>query len=158
MSRFAQVIGPAAVVLTLAWGASVSLGSGSSSVSDVVLAPNKVYDDLPRITVAFTTSVQARTGTRYFAVLDSLGPPSAMTPGCSPSSQFNEVGVRGGVAKRVAIVLKPEPLLGDAFCPGPSQIRVIEQLSSPRGVISGKATTKTSVLLAKSPFRIYREP
>lgn len=106
--------------------------------------------------VGFRTPRAAPTGYRYFAFWQTLTPRSLLPDGCSPSSNIDVVGVRGGANKLVVVLLKPEFIFGDAFCPGPSDVAVFLQRANRSGRVADSATKRTYRQVAKLRFRVFR--
>ena len=75
-------------------------------VTAVSVSSSPVYEDLPSIRVKFRTARVASPGRRYFAWLQSDGTKNPSE--CSPASNIDIVGVRGGARRRVALTLRPD--------------------------------------------------
>jgi hypothetical protein len=76
--------------------------------------------------------------------------------GCSPMSNINVKGHSGGTNVAVRFVLHPEPLFGDAFCPGPSRLVIFTQHSGPNATIAESANGRTFHAVAEVRFRVLR--
>ncbi len=159
MRRLFTIACSIVAVAPLAVSSAARLAAGANRpITNVSISPTPVYDDLPKISVRFTTALSAPHGTRYFARYQAIGPVSKMTPGCSPVSLIDEVGVVGGVGKTVAITLRPEPIFGDSFCRGLATLEISEQLAGVNGQMRENATGKTLRVLATMQFRVFGAP
>lgn len=106
----------------------------ASPVTGLRVAPNPFYSDEPRMRVTFTTAAPAPAGKRYFVYWNTEAPRSTLPDNCSPASDLpDQIGAKGGTRATVRMTVKPEPLFGDAFCPGPSTVRVLLKTASPSG-------------------------
>jgi hypothetical protein len=139
-------------------GATALIGTSQARSTAIVTAvsvsPSPVYEDLPSIRVKFRTAQAAPPGKRYFAWLQLDGTKSPSD--CSPASNIDVVGVRGGANRTVAIKLRPEPMFGASFCPGPARIDIFMQRAGADGRIRGSRATYRR--MATYRLRIYRAP
>lgn len=108
------------------------------------------------MTVTFTAPVTTTAGRKFYARWQTLAPHSTLPAGCSPSSSFNPLGRLARAGQKITLRLAVEASLGDAFCPGPSQVLVFTQLSGPGGFVSKEATRATYRQFADYRFRVFR--
>jgi hypothetical protein len=139
-------------------GATALIGTSQARSTAIVTAvsvsPSPVYDDLPSIRVKFRTAQAAPPRRRYFAWLQSDG--TRNPSDCSPASNIDVVGVRGGANRTVALTLRPDRWFGASFCPGPAHIDIFTQRAGANGRIRGSQATY--MRMATYRLRIYRAP
>ena len=136
--------------------ASASAQPVAGPVTGVKVSPSPFFSDEPLMRVTFRARRPAPAGYLYFVAWYTLARPSTPSAGCSLTSKIDALGHKGGFNVRVNVVLSPEPLFGDAFCPGPSELRIFTQLATAKRKMSPKATRRTYHRVATLTFRVLR--
>lgn len=137
---------------------SSALASGPAGfypVSMVAIQPTPFHMDEPVMRVSFHATVPAPSGYRYFAFWQTQAPKSTLPEGCSPSSAMTVKGALGGTGSTV-LTLKPEPVFGDAFCPGRSTLAIVLQRAKENGRVAGGADASTVRTVTTVSFRVLR--
>jgi hypothetical protein len=153
----------AAAVITAAVIGVLAMADGPArattappTVTAITVTPAPFYWDEPRMKVTFRTLKPAAPGYLYFLFWQTFATRSSLPPGCSPSSNIEALGYKGGSNIRVTAIVTPERIFGDAFCPGPSELRIFTQLAKPNRTMSPRASARTYRLAGKLSFRVQR--
>ncbi len=103
--------------------------------------------------VTFTTARPAPAGELYYVWWATRAPESTLPAGCAVASKIDSVGFKGGTNARVKTALSPEPIFGDAFCPGPSLLQVSLHRAKPNRL---RTDSGHAQLVGKFYFRVLR--